>query len=255
MKEITSRKNTTVLHALSLHQKKSRDSEGLFFTEGNKLFSEAVSVGRMPVRIFVTDAFLSAHPDVTLLDAEVIRVTDEVYSKITDESAPEGIFAIFEKGEVKGKDEKSSILLLEGVQDPGNMGTLIRCASAFGAGEVLTVSSADLYNPKTVRSTMGAIFKIPCKAFDTVDGAVEYAREKTDTVLATALHSDSIALGEADTAFATIMIGSEGRGLSERAIELADKTVIIPIENIESLNASVAGAICMYDSMMKRKKI
>lgn len=255
IKEITSRKNETVLHALSLHEKKVRDREGLFFIEGNKLFSEATEAGGMPLRIFVTDEFLTAHPDVAQLDTEVIRVTPEVYSKITDESAPEGIFAIFEKGGVKGKVEKSSVLLLEGVQDPGNLGTLIRCASAFGVSEVLTVSSADIYNPKAVRSTMGAIFKIPCTSFDSIDSAVSYAREKTDTVLATALHSDSITLDGADTAYATIMIGSEGRGLSDRAIELADKSVIIPIENIESLNASVAGAICMYDSMMKRKKI
>lgn len=252
MTEITSRKNKLVLHALSLHDKKARDSEGLFFTEGGKLFGEAKGVGMTPVRVFVTEGFLSRDPDFD--ESCAILVTDEVYSKITDEKAPEGIFAIFEKSGVKAKEERSSLLILEGIQDPGNVGTLLRCAVAFGVGEVLTVGCADIYSPKCVRSTMGAIFKMPCKSFEDIDGAVEYARERTDRVIATALHEDSISLDDAKTEYAAIMIGSEGRGLSPRAIELADEKVIIPIENIESLNASVAGAICMYDSMQKRKK-
>lgn len=253
MNEITSRKNKTVLHALSLHDKKARDSEGLFFTEGKKLLDEALDSGRVPVRVFATYEYLNKHCELEALNTELFAVTDEVYSKITDESSPEGVFAIFEKTAQSIETKKSSVLLLEGIQDPGNLGTLIRCASAFGVSEVVTVGCADIYSPKTVRSTMGAIFKVPCTVFGDIDSAVEYARRKTDTVLATALHCDSIALGDAKTAFATLMIGSEGKGLSKRAIELSDQRVIIPIENIESLNASVAGAICMYDSMMKRK--
>ena len=251
MTEITSRKNKAVLDVVDLHSKKGRDEQGLFFTEGAKLFEEATSAGRVPIRVFVTQRFLDSHGDI---GSEVIRVTDEVYDKMTDEGAPEGILAVFEKQVPSVVAKDSCILLLEGIQDPGNLGTLLRCAVAFGVSEVLTVGCADLYGPKTVRSTMGAIFKIPCRAFDTIDSAVSYAREHCDTVIATALHADSVSLEEVDTSRAVIMIGSEGRGLSERAIELSDKRVIIPIENIESLNASVAGAICMYDSMQKRKR-
>ncbi len=251
MTEITSRKNKTVLDALALHEKKNRDATGLFFTEGRKLLGEALSVGRIPVRIFVTDRFLSAYP-VKLPDTQVIKVTDEVYDKISDEGAPEGIFAIFEKKTVDPCNN-NCILLLEGIQDPGNVGTLIRCAAAFGVRQVLTVDCADVYSPKTVRSTMGAVFKVPCRAFGDIDSAIAYARPMTEGIVATALHSDSVGIDSVDTSRATIMIGSEGRGLSQRAIELSDKKVIIPIENVESLNASVAGAICMYDSMMKRR--
>lgn len=253
MTEITSRKNKTVLDALALHDKRSRDERGQFFTEGSKLLREALEAGRKPVRIFVTEICISSHPEITGLDTEVIKVTNEVYDKITDENAPEGVFAIFEKTELN-PTASSSVLLLEGIQDPGNLGTLLRCAVAFGVSQVLTVACADLYSPKTVRSTMGAVFKMPCRTFDNIDGAVEYARGVTDSVIATALHPDSVSIEDTDTSRATIMIGSEGRGLSQRAIELADKKVIIPIENIESLNASVAGAICMYDSMRKRKR-
>ncbi len=254
MTEITSRKNKIILGVASLKDKRERDSEGLFFTEGKKLINEALSVDRQPVRSFVTKSFLDKNSElVNSLKGELFLVSDEVYDKMSDESAPEGILSVFEKKVTIDKKADSCIVLLEGIQDPGNVGTIIRCAVAFGVSEVLTVGCADIYSPKTVRSTMGAIFKMPCTAFSDIDGAVEYARTKTGSVVATALHSDSVTLDRVDTSRATIMLGSEGRGLSDRAIELADSKVIIPIENIESLNASIAGAICMYDSMLKRK--
>lgn len=253
MTEITSRKNKLILDALALHEKKERDAEGLFFTEGKKLLGEALDAGIKPVRVFVTERFIGANPNVAELECDIIKVTDEVYDKITDESSPEGVFAVFEKASLPVSDKKSAVLILEGIQDPGNMGTLLRCAVAFGIKCVVAVSCTDPYNPKTVRASMGAVFKMPCISFGNIDSAVEYARELCDLVVATALHTDSVSIEEVDTSHAAIMIGSEGRGLSERAIELADKKVIIPIENIESLNASVAGAICMYTAMMKRK--
>lgn len=253
MTEITSRKNKLILDALALHEKKERDAEGLFFTEGKKLLGEALDAGIKPVRVFVTERFIGANPNVAELECDIIKVTDEVYDKITDESSPEGVFAVFEKASLPVSDKKSAVLILEGIQDPGNMGTLLRCAVAFGIKCVVAVSCTDPYNPKTVRASMGAVFKMPCISFGNIDSAVEYARELCDLVVATALHTDSVSIEEVDTSHAAIMIGSEGRGLSKRAIALADKKVIIPIENIESLNASVAGAICMYTAMMKRK--
>ena len=253
MIEITSRKNPLVLEVVSLHDKKARDEKGLFFTEGEKIFTEAVSADFLPERVFVTKDFLMSHP--SLLDgmSDLYLVTDEVYSKMTDERSPEGLLSVFKKREIADVKRTSSVILLEGIQDPGNLGTLMRSAIAFGVRCILTVSCADPYSPKTVRSTMGAIFKIPVYSFTDIDDAVSFAREMTPTVIAATLSSDSISLYSADTASACIMIGSEGRGLSPRAIELSDTKVIIPIENIESLNASVAGAIMMYDSMMKRR--
>lgn len=255
MTEITSRKNPLVLHAVSLRQKKCRDAEGLFFTEGTKIFTEALSAGFLPERIFLTEAFRTRAKELVLDPEKCIIVTPEVYEKISDEASPEGIFAIFRKRKLEASDKKHSVLLTEGVQDPGNLGTLIRCAVAFGMGEVLTVRSADPFGPKAVRATMGAIFKIPVTEFSSIDEAVAYARGVSSSVIASTLSPDSITIGGASTSLATIMIGSEGQGLSERAIELSDERVIIPIENIESLNASVAGAIFMYDSMCKRRKI
>ena len=255
--KITSRKNKLVLLAASLKDKKIRDAEGLFFTEGKKIFSEAREAKRMPEKVFVTDLFLSQNPDwlEILSNLETYEVTEDVYLKITDEKSPEGIFAIFKKEEVKGDSAPSATILLEGIQDPGNLGTLLRSAVAFGVRALVTVNSADVYNPKTVRSTMGAIFKIPVYNFENIDSAITFAREISQNIVASTLSEDSVPLNEVDTSFSCIMIGSEGRGLTKRAIELSDKKVIIPIQNIESLNASVAGAIMMYDSMTKRNNL
>lgn len=250
MIKITSRKNALVLSALDLHDKKTRDREGLFFTEGRKLYLEGLLWGNTPKTVFITEAYYEKHPDITA--DETFLVTPDVYEKISDEKSPEGIFAVFKKPEIKAL-KKSSVILLEGIQDPGNLGTILRSAVAFGVSEVLTVGCADVFSPKTVRSTMGAVFKIPTRSFEDIDSAVEYARKVSDKIIATALHPDSIPLEEIDTSYAAIMIGSEGRGLGERAVSLADEKVIIPMENTESLNASVAASICMYHSMMKRK--
>ena len=250
MIKITSRKNALVAFALALHDKKVRDREKLFFTEGKKLYLEGLEWMGKPKIVFVTEGYYEKNPDITA--DEIYLVTHDVYEKISDEKSPEGIFAIFSKPEVKAL-KKSSVILLEGIQDPGNLGTILRSATAFGVSEVLTVGCADVFSPKTVRSTMGAVFKISTRSFENVDSAVEYARGVSDKIVATALHPDSMPLEETDTSFATIMIGSEGRGLSERAVSLADEKVIIPMENTESLNASVAAAICMYHSMIKRK--
>lgn len=250
--EITSRKNSSILWALSLHDKKARDNEGVFFTEGKKLYLEGIERGLLPEKVFVTKEALDLLKDVS--GKEIFLVTNEVYNKITDEKSPEGIFAVFKKPVFELKKEKSALLLLEGIQDPGNLGTLLRTAVAFGMGEVILVNCADVFSPKTVRSAMGAVFKISTKNFSSIDQAVFYAREKSDSIIATALHTESLDIRDVDTSYSTVMIGSEGRGLSDRAIELADKKVIIPITDTESLNAGVAGAIFMYDSMVKRKK-
>ncbi len=244
---ITSRKNPMVQWAYSLRDKRVRDSEGVFFTEGKKLYDEGIMSGRVPVTAFVLKEYCEVKAE------ELYEVSPEVYDKITDEKSPEGIFAVWKKPEFDDNRKRSSVILLEELQDPGNMGTILRTATAFGVREVLLVNCVDPYSPKAVRSSMGAVFKIPVTHFDSIDEAVDYSRKITDSVIATALHTDSKDISDTDTAYATIMIGNEGRGLSERAVSLADVKAIIPMENTESLNASVAATVFMYDSMIKRK--
>ena len=139
---ITSRKNPLIQWAFSLREKKVRDAENLFFTEGFKLYEEGTALGFIPEKVFVTDSKRD------IKAKEVFEVTKEVYDKITDEKAPEGIFAVWQKPEFKDK-KKSSIILLEEVQDPGNMGTIMRTAVAFGVREIISVKGADPFSPKS----------------------------------------------------------------------------------------------------------
>ena len=145
-------------------------------------------------------------------------------------------------------DGKEQVLLLDGLQDPGNLGTILRTAEAFALGAVvLCEGCADPFSPKVVRSTMGAVFRLPCvqlplkEAFDRLkDGGLP--------VYATALHEDSVPLSAVSLSRAAVIIGSEGRGVSDPALRLSDKRVSIPMRGrAESLNAGVAAAIVIYE--------
>lgn len=145
------------------------------------------------------------------------------------------------------------VLLLDGLQDPGNLGTILRTAEAFALDAVvLCEGCADPFSPKVVRSTMGAVFRLPCVALPLRE-AVERLRAQGLCVYATALHQDSVPLGGLPLQNAAVIIGSEGRGVSQDALGLSDKRVIIPMAGrAESLNAGVAAAIVIYE-MKKRE--
>lgn len=191
------------------------------------------------------------------LDAEVMLyiVGDDAFDRLTDEQAPEGIITVCAEldniceggaSEVTG----DRVLMLESVRDTGNMGTIIRSAVAFGI-DTLVVSSdcADLYNSKTVRAAMGALFKQRIVIVDSVPNTVNELRGCGRRVFAAALSGDAKTLGS----FAlergdVILIGNEGHGLSEAAIDACDARLYIPMESdAESLNAGIAASICMWE--------
>lgn len=145
-------------------------------------------------------------------------------------------------------DSVSQALLLDGLQDPGNLGTILRTAEAFALGAVvLCEGCADPFSPKVVRSTMGAVFRLPCVALPLAE-AVARLRRNGLAVYATALHEDSEPLPSVPLEQAAVIIGSEGRGVTRQAIDLSDRRVIIPMHGrAESLNAGVAAAIVIYE--------
>jgi len=243
---ITSRKNDTVKRVASLSTSKGRDAEGCFFTEGIKLYREAVAAGFVPLEAFIADSFSS--PD-EIVAKTLYSVTDEVYEKMTSQSAPEGLLCVFEKFTLT-PERDSCVLLLEEMQDPGNLGTVLRSAAAFGCRQVIGVSSSDVWSPKCVRATMGAVFRMPYKAFDSIDEALSTVQDRK--IYAAALTEEARDVAEFDTSRACIMIGNEGHGLSEKALNKSDAQVIIPISDVESLNASTAASVILYDAMRKR---
>lgn len=263
---ITSRRNPTVVEAVKLSEKKARESVGLFRFDGVKLFEEAVQKGVSITRVLLCESRAKALlPKLERLSAlantAVSVLSDDVFAKISEEQAPEGIICIAEFPEKHVKktdkavfesvasDRARRMMLLESVRDPGNMGTVMRTAAAFGI-DTLVVSRdcADIYNPKTVRGAMGALFKMNIFVFDDICDAVEILRKSGRSVYAAALDKNAVRLDE--TVFEpgdTVVIGNEGHGLSERAVNACTKSLYVPMEEgSESLNAAVAAAVIMW---------
>ena len=159
---IESRSNPKVIWARGLSERKNRQKEGLFRFEGIKLFSEALREKLDIVCVFATEKALALFDGVfTSFDGEIYEVSDSVYEKLTDENAPQGVLTVAKMSSPAMKSTGLTILL-DGVADPGNVGTVIRCADAFGAERViLGEGSADAFGQKTVRAAMGSLFRVP----------------------------------------------------------------------------------------------
>lgn len=270
MKTITSRTNPAVMLAASLKDKKTRDETGLLRFEGRTMLEELIQRKRPCMSVFVTEKFFGKNEALVRNaenngfdgnKAEVYLVTDGVYDKISEQSSPDGVLCICEKKHfvnihdmTSGSAENSfkcpeasrGILICEDMRDPGNLGTVIRSAAAFGTDGVFLCGCADIYSQKSLRAAMGAAFTTGIYIFKDISDAVSLARNNGYTVIATALHRDAeyIEYGGLPKKCA-VMIGSEGSGLSEEAIALSDKKAVIKTE-MESLNAASAATLFIY---------
>lgn len=255
---ITSRKNTRIAQARALTDKKERDRTGCFFVEGSKLCEELLKESLCVETVFFTERAREkyAYAVEPLLEKaqESFCVTDEVYEKLTDEQHPEGVFAVAQKPTVfHAIDEtvgKGGFLILDGVQNPSNLGTVIRTASAFGIERILLGEGcADPFGIKALRASMGTVFKVALCRVDTLYDAVRTLRGGAGKIYGAALSETARDIRE--LSFAPddhIVIGSEGRGISEPILSLCDTHVIIPMRrNVESLNAAAATAIFLWE--------
>lgn len=268
---IRSRQNRLVKLVCSLERKKTREEEGLFRFDGIKLCREAMQKGIVPEYIFVAESKAAEICERIGCDAVTV-VSDEVFEKMSSERSPEGVITVArmldalhkkvtvgESGEVSSFPEESErVFLLESVRDPGNLGTIIRTAASLGIDRlVLSSDCADIYNPKTIRAAMGALFMLKT---DTVEDekTAEYIKELRKScgrrVWGAALRKDAVSLLEGqlfpDDVF---VIGNEGHGLSDEVIDACDGCVIIPMrEGCESLNAAMAAGILMWETVRNR---
>lgn len=261
--EITSRKNEKIIWTCRLSDKKNRDAEGVFFTEGIKLLEEAL-MSRLEVeKIFFTSKALCAYAD-TLEKAsakEYILVSDEVFEKLTDEKAPQGVFAVIKKP-VSSPFSMESIneggfIILDDIQNPLNLGAIFRCAYSLGSTKiVLSRGCADVYNPKTLRSAMGSVFKCSFHIYDDICAFIGELKNSANRVYCTHLHSDSLVLGSFEFESSdSIVMGNEGHGISEKVLEASSGSVIIPMrEGAESLNAATASAIIIWEMNKAKNK-
>ncbi len=235
---ITSLKNETIKEIMKLKQKKYRDETGQFMVEGYHLVEEARKHGCIKTIITtLSDSF----------DEDVIYVSDDVMKKLAFTLTPQPIMAICYKREHKlEKLDGCRYLLLDRVQDPGNVGTIMRSALAFGY-DMLIMSNdcVDLYNDKVIRSTQGALFELDVCICDLKD-AIRELNENGIDVYATCLENASdIDSYERKEKMAFVM-GNEGQGVSADILNMSQHRVYIPIQSVESLNVGVAAAITMY---------
>lgn len=259
---ITSAENSKIKDVCRLMaKKKERHSRGLFVAEGERLVFE-VPCERI-VNIFCTDDFAKMRPDMIIPDKTQI-VSDKVFAKMSDTETPQGVLAVIRMPAdvsldmlLKGSDKSNSPLIIfaEDIRDPGNLGTIVRSAEAAGAsGIVVNDKSVDIYSPKTVRATMGSIYRMP--VFLAKDFHEELmAAKKRGIRLYAAYLGSSISYYEADfTVPCGILIGNEAAGLSKTAAKLADERIIIPMSGeVESLNAAMAASIIAFEAQRQRK--
>lgn len=242
-----------------LSSAKARREQGLFVIEGEKLFCEAPSSAIEAVYItedFQGKASREAREKLSLF-GHFDTVSDHLFQKITDTVTPQGIVCVlkggsapFEEALRKTAEKHCRFLILEGIQDPGNLGTMLRTAEAAGYQWVIADGkTADLYNPKVIRSTMGAIFRVGFSCVNSLSAAVERLKERGVCLYAAHLKGKENydAIRYADKT--ALLIGNESRGLSDEISSFADILVKIPMQGkTESLNAAVAAAILMYQS-------
>ena len=265
---ITSRANPRIVSAAKLQEKKHRTAEKRFFFEGHKLFSEA-RAARIPIRCVIAEeqAFAKYRALFEDPDFEILIVPQSVYEKITAEHAPQGIFCIADFlenlkfshtlstppsqfGSIMKAERYEKLLICDGLRDPGNLGTVIRTANALGFDRlILSDDCADVYNPKTVRAAMGALFRLQMDCVHDIPASIAAMREIGYDIRAAALRDDAQPLGTYRVTDRTVfVIGNEGHGLSEETVNACSGSVIIPMaEGAESLNAAIAASLLMWE--------
>ncbi|MCH5252691.1 MAG: RNA methyltransferase [Lachnospiraceae bacterium] len=237
-----------------------RKQEGLFIVEGYKMVQEALYhhlVKALYVASFCQEAYREklSMPDT---DIPVEIVSDRLFGELSDTVHPQGVLAVvfmprYDKEKIC-RNENAALLCLEDIQDPGNLGTMIRTAEGAGmAGVVLSGGCVDIFNPKVVRSTMGALFRVPFWFCEDLSTEVESLKGEEFTIYAAHLEGENSYTLESYAGKIGILIGNEAKGLSKEVSEKADKKVRIPMEGeLESLNASVSAALLMYEVYRNR---
>ena len=266
---ITSRNNQFVKWATSLSDKKNRKNNGYFIAEGVKLTKEAFEAG-LPIDYCIVsenkknsgiDFLYEFDKDSRYEKCKIITVSESVFEKISTEKAPQGVISIIKyldffrdmdiiyKEEFFLKPEEKAIFLFS-VRDPSNLGAVIRSSVAFGTDHIILSSDcADIYNPKTIRSAMGSLFRVKVTTVKNVSSFIKAAGENSRRVFAAELVENAKSLHDIGLIGTDIiMIGNEGHGIDREISELCDGSVYIPIsKKTESLNASVAAAIFMWE--------
>lgn len=278
---ITSTSSSQVKHIVNLQKKsKLRKEEKQFVVEGIKMVSEAPK-DRL-VKVYISETFKADNEEFLekmnyeALGKDILEVvSDNVFIRMSDTQTPQGIMAVVKMSEItiedmfgkdmhiNSKNDNSGnssnkmqplLLILENLQDPGNLGTIIRMAEGAGVtGIIMSSNTVDIYNPKTIRSTMGSLYRVPVIYVEDICKTVEECRQKGVRVYAAHLNGTDNYNVKDYTQPTAFMIGNEGNGLTDKLTDKADELVRIPMQGkVESLNAAIACTILTYEAVRQR---
>lgn len=252
MKRIESTSNKLIKTVSSLKLKKAREKEGLFFAEGERNVNDGAKK-RAPEMVFVCENYKGSRE----FPCEVYEVTEQVFKKISDTEAPQGILGVFAKSAGSTADIKGeNILILNNLRDPGNIGTLLRTAKAAGFETVIADKGcADIYSPKAVRAAMSGIFGLNIILTDELQKCLAELKGKGYTIYSADMNGEN--MFDAVLSFPLgIILGNEANGVDVEAVKNADFVLSVPMSGeMESLNAAVAGSVMMYEAARQKSKL
>ena len=260
--QITSLSNAQVKNVMALMKRsKARAEQKLFVAEGWRMFREIPS--SWLCQVYVSESFESSGQMEAVRDVcEPLVVSDKIFEAMADTCTPQGILALVRQPSCDLEQMISAgpvpfFLILERIQDPGNLGTILRTAEAAGCtGIIMSRDTVDIYNPKVIRSTMGAVYRVPFFYADSLEQTVERLKEKGFRIYAAHLQG-SVSFDSPDYCQpCACLIGNEGNGLSQSLADLAHQRIRIPMEGkAESLNAAVSAALIMYEAYRQRRQL
>lgn len=260
MQTITSKDNELIKHIRKLKDKKYRDESNEYVVEGVKLVEEAVKENAKIKQIIVCEDTtrtyeIPTHIMLEIAKYECIYVSDKIFNIITQVTNPQGIMAIIEKSsqDVQIDYTQDIIVALDDVQDPGNLGTILRTVDSIGLNQIIvSKGTADAFNSKVVRSTMGAIFRIKIIEVEDLAQAIKEMRKHHFKLMVTSLQTEN-SIYDIDFNKKIIVIGNEANGVSKEIQEMADEKAKIPmLGRTESLNASVATGVVLYEYVRQK---
>ncbi|MCI8668013.1 MAG: RNA methyltransferase [Lachnospiraceae bacterium] len=261
---ISSINNSQIKNILALKNKaKVRREQGCFIVEGIRMFTEIPRDSL--VKTYISESFVPEMSGKNIIAPETCEVvSDRVFQAMSDTVTPQGILAVVRQNnrsfeqilDCEHSVRSHCYMVLENIQDPGNLGTIIRTSEGAGVSAVImSRNTADIYNPKVVRSTMGSVFRVPYIYVDDLEDVVGKMKERNITIYAAHLKGNAD-YDEGDyTKPSAFLIGNEGNGLSRELTALADRLIRIPMcGQVESLNAASAATVLMYESYRQNRR-
>lgn len=260
---ISSTKNDQVKAVIELKKKaKAREEAGLFVVEGIRMISELPK--DRTKKLYVSESFLKNPESDAILSGfpDYETVTDQVFAAMSDTQTPQGVLALvrqyeYELEDICLKDRPVLLMILENIQDPGNLGTILRAGEGAGiTGLIMSRDTVDIYNPKVIRSTMGSAFRVPFLYADDLMETVKKLKEAGIRLYAAHLEGEKDYEAEDYTKASGFLIGNEGNGLTDELAHQADAWIKIPMcGKVESLNAAIAASILMFEAARQRRKL